>query len=44
MKSDLEVVKWYTTFMEDGIDAKTIGKLYTDLKEEHSEYVKSSEL
>ena len=44
MNSDLDILKWYTTFMEDGVDAKKIGLLYADLKEEYREFVENSEL
>ena len=35
LKSEVEVIKWYMTTMEDGFDAKEIGQLYADLKGKH---------
>ena len=35
MKKELEVVKWYISFLEEGDDTKHLANLYYDLKREH---------
>lgn len=43
LESELGIVKWYITIMEDGIDSKQVVKEYVELKATHKSFVDNTD-